>query len=80
MKTYRGKTRQGEEWYGDLGAMRFPGVNGQPIINKVKSLTLYFSKLPMSQISKELNIPTARFADFNVRNQSYYFIGDKYFK
>ena len=34
----------------------------------------------MSQIFKELNIPTARFADFNVRNQSYYFIGDKYFK
>ena len=35
MKTYRGKTKQGEEWYGDLGAMRFPGLEGQPIINKV---------------------------------------------
>ena len=35
MKTYRGKTKQGEEWYGDLGAMRFPGEKGQPIINKV---------------------------------------------
>ena len=35
MKTYRGKTIQGEEWYGDLGAMRFPGEKGQPIINKV---------------------------------------------
>ena len=35
MKTYRGKTKQGKYWYGDLGAMRFPGVEGQPIINKV---------------------------------------------
>ena len=35
MKTYRGKTLQGDEWYGDLGAMRFPGEKGQPIINKV---------------------------------------------
>ena len=35
MKTYKGKTKQGEKWYGDLGAMRFPGVEGQPIINKV---------------------------------------------
>ena len=35
MRTFKGKTKQGDEWYGDLGAMRFPGVDGQPIINKV---------------------------------------------
>ena len=40
MKTYRGKTLQGEEWYGDLGAMRFPGEKGQPIINKVNILVI----------------------------------------
>ena len=42
MKTYRGRTKQGEKWYGDLGAMRFPDEKGQPIINKVLFIMVSF--------------------------------------
>ena len=47
MKTYRGKVtneaHQDEDWYADLGAMRFPGVEGQPIINMVKTFLLKYN-------------------------------------
>ena len=43
MRTFKGKTKQGDKWYGDLGAMRFPGVDGQPIINKVLHSILDFT-------------------------------------
>ena len=33
--TYYGKTKQGKRWYGDLGAMRFPGSKSQPFVNGV---------------------------------------------
>ena len=55
MKTYRGKTLQGDEWYGDLGAMRFPGEKGQPIINKVNILVIiFFSKYQFLRYSMNL--------------------------
>ena len=60
MKTYRGKTKQGDEWYGDLGAMRFPGVEGQPIINKVLSklaLFNFYFKFEFQRFSKSSIYP-----------------------
>ena len=59
MKTYKGRTKQGEKWYGDLGAMRFPGVEGQPIINKVtltdrKSTLFFYNSNTYHRFSKNL--------------------------
>merc|ERR1712131_504377 len=59
------KPKDTPKWYGDMGAMRFP-PDTQPIVNG------------LFDFHKE-NFQTATFADFNNRDQSYYFYNNTIF-
>jgi len=57
-------TVYGEGWYGDLGAMRFPSPQIQPL---------------MHHTFRQFKVPLTNFTNYNEGQNSYYFLNGKYY-